>query len=218
MKRGNLLLFRVFFVLFIIFWRNNFAFAQRVQLESGFKFNNDFTTYYRDFKPFYYSALTADLLFTIKKTEWVVGIRYMPYLNAVRPELGVNYYFKYQPEKLANYFIHTSVFYNEFSYNNRVNYENYNYNFLGAKPNDYNAVRMRYGITDLAFGVKLGFNNRWVSTISAGGGYFLSKRDAVEGQIFSMRIKEKYSGFQYNFRVGVRYVILPSKVKEIEVL
>ena len=191
--------------------------AQQFRVETGFKFNNDFTTYYRDFKPFYYSGFTADGILRVKNIDCMLGLRYMPYLNTFKPEIGLNYYFNHQPEQLMNYYLHTSLFYNEFSYNNYVNFENYYFNYPGAKPSNYNSVRMRYFIHDIALGAQVGFSSGWMATISAGLGYFISKRDFSEGNMFASKISEEYRGIQYNFRFGIRYAIVRQPKKEIEV-
>src|SRR4051812_28718324 len=64
----------------------------RLSAELGYKFNNDFTIYYKDLKPFYYSGATADLLLKIHKSEIILGVRYMPFLSSIKPEFGFNRY------------------------------------------------------------------------------------------------------------------------------
>jgi hypothetical protein len=204
---------KIFLLLFIATQIN----AQQFQIETGFKFNNNFTSYYRDFKPFYYSGFTLDGILRVKNVDYLLGLRYMPYLNTLKPEIGLNYYFNHQPEQLMNYYLHTSFFYNEFSYNNYVNFENYYFSYPSVKPSNYNSVRMRYFIHDIALGAQVGFSSSWMASISAGGGYFISKRDFSEGALFASKILGDYRGFQYNFRFGIRYSIGRQPKKEIEI-
>jgi hypothetical protein len=190
------------------------VFSQKFEVEVGYKFNNDFSVYYKDLKPFYYSGATVDLLLKVKKSEFILGVRYMPYLSAVKPELGYNYYFNHNPESKFNYFLHTTLFFNNYSYNTEVGYENYNYRWKGIKPAGYNEVKFQSFVHDIGLGIKMGFTSRLTLDFVFGGGYFYSSRDYVDGSLLKSKTKEKYFGPQYNARIALKYVLGQKKKKD----
>ncbi|MBC7864876.1 MAG: hypothetical protein IAF38_18015 [Bacteroidia bacterium] len=186
----------------------------QIALDAGYKFNNDFTIYYKDLKPFYYSAAIMSLMFKIDKAEFIVGARYMPFLSAVKPELGFNYYFKHNPESKFNYFLHTTVFYNNYSYNTKVGYENYNYHLTGIIPANYSEVRFQGFVQDIAFGIKMGFTSRLTADFIFGGGYFYGKRDFVQGNVLKAKTKDHYWGPTYTARFSLKYILKHQIKKE----
>lgn len=206
---------RKFVILFFVAACSS-AFAQKafwqkihrnLSLNLGYRFNNDFTIYYKDLKPFYYSAAFLDLQFKFNKSEIIAGIRYMPFLSAIKPEFGYNYYLHHDPESKFNYFLHTTVFYNTYSYNNQVGYENYNYHWKGIYPADYATARFQSFIQDFGLGIKMGFTHALSADFIFSGGYFYGKRDFVEGALLKDRLKEEYWGIQYGARFSLKFLL-----------
>jgi hypothetical protein len=198
-----------------IFFSALFCTAQKFEAEVGYKLNNDFTIYYKDLKPFYYSGITVDLLIKHKKSEFLIGGRYMPFLNSFKPELGYNYYLRHDPEQKFNYFLHTTVFFNNYSYNNQVGYENYYYVYNKAKTEDYASARFTSFVHDIALGVKMGVTPRWTLDFMVGSGYFYGTTDYSEGELVN-KLKDEYWGIQYNFRFAVKYVLAERKREEAD--
>lgn len=213
------LLFRqqllLLFIYAAAFFPGSFS-AQKFEIEAGYKLNNDFKIYYKDLKPFYYSGATLDLLVKHKKSEFILGVRYMPFLSAVKPEIGYNYYLRHDPEQKFNYFFHTTFFFNTYSYNNRVGYENYGYVFNGTKPADYANIKFQSYVHDIAIGIKMGLTPRVTLDFMVGGGYFYARRNYVEGAEFIKKTKPEYFGGQYNFRFALKYVLGEKRKKEEE--
>ena len=203
---------RIIFTLFVIAL-STVGFCQKLEAELGYKFNNDFTIYYKDLKPFYYSGATVDLLWKYKRSEFILGGRYMPFLSSFKPEIGYNYYPDRDPEQKFNYFLHTTLFINNYSYNSKYGYENYKYIISEIKPQGYTSIRFTSIVHDIAFGVKMGFTPRWAMDFIAGGGYFYGRRDYVEG-LLKEKTKENYFGIQYNFRFALKYIIYEPQKKE----
>lgn len=180
---------------------------RNLSLDVGYRFNNDFTIYYKDLKPFYFSAATVDLQFKFSKSEIIAGIRYMPFLNSIKPELGYNFYLQHDPESKFNYFLHTTIFYNNYSYNNQVGYENYNYRWKGIYPTGYSSAKFHSFVQDFGLGIKMGFNHALSADFIFGGGYFYGKLDFVEGTELKSRLKKTYTGIQYGARFSIKFLL-----------
>ena len=206
-----------FFLTIIFCWAlATNLFSQRLSVDAGFQFNNDFTLYYKDLKPFYYSGIPVDLLWKQKRAEYMLGFRYMPYLRCIRPELGFNYYLHPHENARYNYFFHTTFFFNNYLYNTISGYENYGYAFTGTKPLDYNTVSFITYMQDVGIGFKIGLSHKLSWMMIFGGGYFYSLNDYTEGANFKNILKDKYQGLYYSVRFSLKYLLFEKKEKDLD--
>lgn len=192
------------------------AISQKLSVDMGFKFNNDFSIVYKDLKPFYVSGLAYNFLWKKNRSEYIFGVRHMPFLNTINPEFGFNYYLSPDKNAQNSYYFHTSFFYNNYSYNTLDGYENYNKNFIGVKPLGYNEVFFTSFTQDLAIGFNIGLSGKLSWKALVGGGYYYGRNDKFSGTIFEKSLKQKYFGAYYTIHFSLKYLLYNFKKESNE--